>query len=220
MDSNVSSGAVNLSDQLNEIEPPKLVVPDLDVLPRSAKPQKDLFEEKTYAAWKQNTPEARCDFASGKTHIINRNGIFVITLWKKSLYGRTLTDIKGDESMVEFFASNIAPLIAKTFGQYLSPDDWCIVTTPKRRHKIKNFASMISERIADKLGIQFVEDVAQCHSKHRVNAVFSLNVLPKQRNIIVFDDFVTTGQTINSMYNLLSQYEKTIVFFAGINNHT
>jgi hypothetical protein len=215
----VGSGAVNLSDLLNEIEPPKLVVPELDVLPRSSKPQKDLFAEKSFAAWKQDTPEARCDFASGKMHILNRDGIFVITLWKKSLYGRTLTDIKGDESMVEFFATNIAPLIAKTFGQFLSPEDWCIVTTPKRRHKIKNFASLISERIAERLGIPFIEDVAECHSKHRVNAVFSLNVLPRQRNIIVFDDFITTGQTIHSMFNLLSQYEKTIVFFAGINNH-
>jgi hypothetical protein len=220
MNRHVSSGAVDLSDLLNDIEPPKLVTPELDVLPHSTKPQKDLFAEKSFAAWKQDTPEARCDFAPGKMHIINRNGIFVITLWKKSLYGRTLTEIKGDESMVGYFAENIAPLIAKTFGHYLSPDDWCIVTTPKRRHKIKNFASMISERIAEKLGIPFVEDVAMCHSKHRVNAVFSLNVLPQQRNIIVFDDFVTTGQTIQSMFNLLSQYEKTIVFFASINNHT
>ena len=216
----VGSGALDFSDMLNEIEPPKLVAPELDVLPASPKPSKDLFAEKAFAAWKKDTPEARCDFASGKMHIINRSGVFVITLWKKSLYGRTLTDIKADEQMVEFFAVNIAPLISKTLGNFLSPDDWCIVTTPKRRHKVRNFASMISERIASILGIPFIEDVALCHSKHRVGAVFSLNVLPRQRNIIVFDDFITTGETIHSMYNLLSQHRKTIVFFAGINNHS
>lgn len=77
---------------------------------------------------------------------------------------------------------------------------------------------MISERIAEALSIPFYEDVAICHSRHRMNAEFTLNVLPKEPNIIVFDDFVTTGQTLASMKRLLSIYGKNLVFFAGINN--
>jgi adenine/guanine phosphoribosyltransferase-like PRPP-binding protein len=72
--------------------------------------------------------------------------------------------------------------------------------------------------MAEQLNIPFYEDVAFCRSKQRVNAEYTLNVLPKERNIIVFDDFVTTGSTIGSMYRLLSQYGKNLIFFTGINN--
>ena len=82
----------------------------------------------------------------------------------------------------------------------------------------KNFASLISERIAAALGVPFYEDVALCHSKQRMNAVFTLNILPKERNLIVFDDFVTTGQTLHSMRVLLEDHGKNLVFFTGINN--
>ncbi|MGM9832230.1 MAG: hypothetical protein ACI31A_00890, partial [Candidatus Limisoma sp.] len=58
---------------------------------------KDLFEEKKRKAWKElDVAEARCDFAPNRMRITNRGGVFFITLWKKSVYGRTLTDIKGD----------------------------------------------------------------------------------------------------------------------------
>ena len=77
---------------------------------------------------------------------------------------------------------------------------------------------MVSGRIAEALSIPFYEDVAICHSRHRMNAEFTLNVLPKEPNVIVFDDFVTTGQTLASMKRLLSIYGKNLVFFAGINN--
>ena len=72
--------------------------------------------------------------------------------------------------------------------------------------------------MAAALGIPFYEDVAFCHSRQRMNAVFTLNVLPSEPNIIVFDDFVTTGQTLASMKRLLTNYGKNLVFFAAINN--
>ena len=51
-----------------------------------------------------------------------------------------------------------------------------------------------------------------------MNAVFTLNILPKEQNIICFDDFVTTGQTLLSMKNALAEYRKNLVFYTGINN--
>ena len=51
-----------------------------------------------------------------------------------------------------------------------------------------------------------------------MNAVFTLNVLPKEANLIVLDDFVTTGQTLASMRRLLEEHGKNLVFFTGINN--
>ena len=177
---------------------------------------KDLFAVSKRKSW-DKTVEARCDFTY-KLSLTRRSDVDFISIWKKSVYGRTLTDIKGDPDMVTFFADNITPVISETLGYHLADGSWAVCTSPKRRHKEKNFATLICEKIAASLGIPFYEDVAMCHSKQRVNAVFELNNLPKESNIIVFDDFVTTGQTLASMKNLLQSKNKNLVFFAGINN--
>ena len=187
----------------------------------SSEDEKDLFSPKKRAAWKDvQQAEARCDFAPNKVRISYRNPAFgIISLWKKSVYGRTLTDIKADQDMVEKFAVGMNTLIRQILGDSLASGDWCIVTSPKRRHKERNFASLISARLADLLGIRFYEDLAECHSKHRVGAVFTFGAEPpKENNIIVFDDFVTTGATMISMRELLRPLGKNLVFFTGINN--
>lgn len=216
----VRKGAISLDEVLNDIEVPSLEAPDLDTSFVCDK-SKDLFAEKKRAAWKDvQQTEARCDFAPNKVRISYRNPQFgIISLWKKSVYGRTLTDIKVDPDMVEFFAVNVAKLVGQILGSSLSLGDWAIVTSPKRRHKERNFASLISARLAELLGIPFYEDVAECHSKHRVGAVFTFGAEPpKERNIIVFDDFVTSGATMISMRELLRPLGKNLVFFTGINN--
>lgn len=211
----------SIDDLLKDICVPSLDVPDLDASFIPSAQTKDLFAEKKRAAWKEaQQVEARCDFAPNKVRISYRNPQFgIISLWKKSLYGRTLTNIKSDPDMVEFFATNVAKLVGQILGNSLANGDWCIVTSPKRRHKVRNFASLISARLAELLGIPFYEDVAECHSKHRVGAVFTFGAQPpSERNIIVFDDFVTSGATIISMRELLMPLGKNLVFFTGINN--
>ena len=221
MDRAVRKGAIALDEMLNDIEVPSLNVPDLDGSFAPTCEAKDLFAEKKRAAWKDvQQAEARCDFAPNKVRISYRNPAFgIISLWKKSIYGRTLTEIKSDESMVEKFAVGMNTLIRQIIGHSLVNGDWCIVTSPKRRHKTRNFASLISARLADLLGIPFYEDLAECHSKHRVGAVFTFGKQPPaEANIIVFDDFVTTGATMISMRELLMPLGKNLVFFTGINN--
>lgn len=217
----VRKGAIALDEVLKDIEVPSLDVPDLDASFVPSAQSKDLFAEKKRAAWKDvQQAEARCDFAPNKVRISYRNPQFgIISLWKKSLYGRTLTDIKSDPDMVEFFATNVAKLIGQILGSSLANGDWCIVTSPKRRHKVRNFASLISARLAALLGVNFYEDLAECHSKHRVGAVFTFGAEPpKESNIIVFDDFVTTGATMISMRELLMPLQKNLVFFTAISN--
>lgn len=228
----VRKGAIALDEVLNDIEVPSLDVPDLDASFVPSAPAKDLFAPKERAAWKDvQQDEARCDFAPNKVRVSYRNPQFgIISLWKKSVYGRTLTDIKADPDMVEKFAEGMNTLIRQILGHSLVSGDWAIVTSPKRRHKEHNFASLISARLAELLGIPFYEDVAECHSKHRVGAVFtfgssfaerlrSKNQSPiPERNIIVFDDFVTTSATMISMRELLNPLGKNLVFFTGINN--
>ena len=217
------AGAVDLSDILSEIPLSQdgVNVPDLGAFSSASKPSQatDLFAEKKRAHWSNgaNGTEARCDF-DRKMRLTRRGDVNFISLWKKSLYGRTLVDIKSDPEMVAYFADNMVPLIQECLGYNLAGGDWAVVTTPKRRHLTKNFASLISERIAAALGVPFYEDVALCHSKQRMNAVFTLKVLPREQNLIVFDDFVTTGQTLHSMRVLLEAHAKNIVFFTGINN--
>lgn len=217
----VRKGAIALDEMLDDIEVPSLEAPDLDASFTPSAQTKDLFAEKKRAAWKEaQQAEARCDFAPNKVRISYRNPQFgIISLWKKSLYGRTLTDIKSDPDMIEKFAEGMNTLIRQILGHSLTSGDWAIVTSPKRRHKVRNFASLISARLAELLGIPFYEDVAECHSKHRVGAVFTFGAQPpSERNIIVFDDFVTSGATMISMRELLMPLGKNLVFFTGINN--
>lgn len=185
---------------------------DLDNPPET----KDLFAVQQRKGWDKSV-EARCDF-SFRLRLTRRSDVNFISIWQKTVHGRTLTDIKNDPAMVEFCAKNIVPVIRETVGHFLDKGDWCICTSPKRRHKARNFATLISERIAESLAIPFYEDVALCRTRQRVNAVFDLNVLPKEPNVIVFDDFVTTGQTLAAMKQLLIPHEKNMLFFTLINN--
>ena len=205
---------IDLNEILTDIVVPKIEVGSVSV--SESKPsQKDIFAEEKRKAWDKSV-EARCDFTY-RLRLTRRSNVNFVSIWQKSLYGRTLTEIKADD-MVQFFADSIVPVIKEMLGYNLPNGDWAVVTTPKRRHLTKNFATRISEVIAQQLGIPFYEDVASCRSKQRMNAVFTLNVLPKEANLIVFDDFVTTGQTLASMRRLLEEHGKNLVFFTGINN--
>ena len=207
------SEMVDIDGFLSGLPSPEI---NLSTLGFTSSPHKDIFAEEKRKAWDKSV-EARCDFTYC-LRLTRRSNVNFISIWQKSIYGRTLTEIKSDEDMVQFFADSMVSVIKEMLGYNLSNGDWAVVTTPKRRHLTKNFATRISEVIARQLGVPFYEDVALCKSRQRVNAVFTLNVLPKECNIIVFDDFVTTGQTLAAMKILLSPYHKNLIFFTGINN--
>lgn len=177
---------------------------------------KDIFAVHARKAWDKSS-EARCNFEF-RPRITPRAGLWFLSLWQKSIMGRTLSEIKSDPAEIPHFAAAVSDFIVNILGPSLHLANWCICTTPKRRHKVNNFASLICADIQSRLQIPFYEDVALCHSRQRINAVFSLNSLPVQPNIIVFDDFVTTGSTLKAMRNLLLPYKKTLLFIAGINN--
>ena len=211
--------AIDMEGVLSDLTFPEVgdgsLVVDMGNIQSKAQP-KGLFAVKKRSSW-DKTNEARCDF-SYKLSLTRRSDVNFISIWKKSVYGRTLTDIKNDPVMVEFFAENMTPVISETLGYHLASGGWCICTSPKRRHLTKNFATLISERIGAELGIPFYEDVALCHSKQRVNAVFEAKNIPAEPNVIVFDDFVTTGQTLAAMKRLLVSLGKGSVYFSAINN--
>lgn len=209
--------ALDLGDTLTEIQVPDFGS-ELDVSKMAVKPKEtvDLFAEKKRKGW-DKTVEARCDF-SPHPRLTRRSGLFFLSYWQKSVFGRTLTEIKADDAMVPFFADTISSYVSEVIGPDLTDGNWCIITTPKRRHMVKNFATRISEAIAAKLNIPFYEDVCSCRTRQRVNAVFDVNLVPREQNIILFDDFVTTGQTLAAMQNALAPYQKNILNVVGINN--
>lgn len=177
---------------------------------------RDIFAVRERKAWDKST-EARCNF-DFRPKITPRAGLWFLSLWQKSLMGRTLSEIKSDPAEIPHFAEAVSDFLIKYLGPALSSGHWCICTSPKRRHKEHNFATLICEQIHEKLEIPFYEDVALCSSRQRVNAVFTLNLLPPEPNVIVFDDFVTTGSTLKGMHELLLKHGKNTLFVAGINN--
>ena len=207
---------IDMSELLSEIEVPDIGSAQLALQDIQAKREQDLFAEQKRKGW-DKTVEARCDFTP-RPRLTRRSGLFFLSYWQKSVYGRTLTDIKADDSMVLFFAGTMTSFIKEIIGPDLSKGGWCIITTPKRRHLVKNFATRISEEIAAHLNIPFYEDVCSCRTKQRVDAIFDVNVVPMEQNIICFDDFVTTGQTLQAMKRALEPFNKNLLFFSGINN--
>lgn len=214
-----------LDDVLNDIPMPQSVsdvTQDIDIgsLPDWNEcdnlPKKDIFAAEQRKAWDKSV-EARCDFTP-KLRLTRRASTNFISLWQKSIFGRRLTEIKADDSMVQFFIDSLVPVINECIGYYISSGSWAIVTTPMRRHREHNFASRIAEGIGNALDIPFYFDCAHCQSKQRVGAVFLPNNIPAEPNVIVFDDFVTTGSTLLAMKNLLNEHQKNTVFITGINN--
>ena len=180
-------------------------------------PPKDLFAEHKRKQWTRSG-EQRCDL-SRHVSLSRRNSYYVVSLWRRTVYGRTLREIKADDTMVPHFAAQMSQLIADVLGGNLSSGCWALLTTPKRRHRERNFATRVCLSMAPALGIPFYEDVAVACNTDRVHPDFRLNVLPAEPNLIVFDDIVTTGMTLEATRNLLLPHGKNMAFFVGINNH-
>lgn len=209
------NGAVDMGEIIRGITTPELETPSAAVL-SSSQSGKDLFAVKKRQQWAHDDG-ARCDFQS-RPMLAYRTGLFFLAVWKRSVYGKTLSEIKADDAMIPKVAGATAALLSDVLGYNLAAGGWAVITTPKRRHRQRNFASLVAADLARQLAIPFYEDVALCRSKQRVNATFEMNVCPAEQNIIVFDDFVTTGQTMLAMKRLFQPTGKNLVFIAAINN--
>ena len=182
--------------------------------PRDAE---NLFSTKRRAWHQSNNTVARCDFAPRKS-AISGYGFKVLSLWSRSIYGPSLTDIKADPEKIPFFIENMTQFIRQTLGTAMDKSDWAIVTPPPRRHKERNFAQSVADGIAANLGIPHIADVAESDTRQRVNVDFRLRHLPRQQNLLIFDDIITTGSTFMSMNRLLTPHGKTLLFVAAIKN--
>lgn len=213
MDNLTSENESFWSDLLSDVSP-QLDFSDVSI---PDEPKRDIFATPKRKAW-DKSGQQRCDF-SQHVALTRHNSYYVISLWRRTIYGRTLRDIKADDNMVTFFADSVARLISDIMGDALERGGWALVTTPKRRHRERNFATRVCLIMAQLLGITFYEDMAQACNTDRVHPIFRLNVLPDEPNLIVFDDIITTGMTLEATKQLLLPHHKNMIFVVGINNH-
>lgn len=170
-------------------------------------------------AWHADNGDlARCDLSEEHVHMFPKVGLRVIAVWKRSVKGPTLAEIKADDNKVPLFANRLADTIRSVLGSNLRAGGYAIVTTPRRRHKERNFACMVSEAISERLGIPYRADVAIARTKQRIGVDFEPGNIPQEVNLIVFDDFVTTGSTLGAMNRLLAPLGKNLIYFTGVDN--
>jgi hypothetical protein len=129
--------------------------------------------------------------------------------------GTPISELKKPENAY-MFALKAKELITATIG-LKQTDGWCIITTPKRRHKEQNFASMVCQQLSNMLGIPFHDDVVEAKNRARIDPVFTLVKQVEEPNIIIYDDILTGGTTLYTTANLFP--DKNLFLVVGINNH-
>ena len=80
---------------------PVTVMPDITISD-DCNSEKDIISPKERKAWDKSL-EARCDFQY-HLRLTRRASTNFITIWQKSVFGKTLTEIKSDDAMVPFFS--------------------------------------------------------------------------------------------------------------------
>ena len=128
--------SVDMGEVLRDISFPNADLDSLDVsfpdsgsAPQSRAQQKDLFAVQKRKSWDKST-EARCDF-SYRLRLTRRSDINFISIWQKTVYGRTLTDIKGDPDMVDTKSRTLRRSSARNWGKcwrYRSTRMWHFAT--------------------------------------------------------------------------------------------
>lgn len=157
--------------------------------------------------------EARCELTP-RPSTITKPDLIVLCNFKKSKDGELLTKIKENPDNAEYFADNFILSLQKILRNF---DGWALVTAPKRRHKTNNFAERVCCITAEKIGIKFYKDVFECKTKMRINPTFTVVKEVAETNIILYDDIITTGSTLEAMHDCL--VGKNVLCFAGVNNN-
>lgn len=162
--------------------------------------------------------ERRCDMRQ-RLALRTKCGFYYASLFLVTPTGRTLSDIKADPDCVEPFARALCDYVENATGGNLPNGDWCICTTPRRRHRDSfHFASEVCASAASKLGIKFHRDIASAKTRCRIDTDFALVDDPAEHNIILFDDILTTGITMRETRSLLLGAGHTVLPVVAIRN--
>jgi predicted amidophosphoribosyltransferase len=158
---------------------------------------------------------ARCDLVY-RQEKHKKGDFYYISFWKRSVEGYLLRDIKKNDENIQLFADKIVEYITGVYGD-IQGNDYCIITTPKRRHKTSNFSDKVCKLAGARLHISYYENAVISIGKRRIRPLFRLTKDIKEVKIILFDDIITTGSTMTATYKLLTG--KNVIVIAGINNN-
>lgn len=172
-------------------------------------------KKKLRAGWSHT--EKRCDLVQKFT--IKRAGTNFIyhSFFKTTETGRTFDDIKSDRGVVELFSDNVCDFLDDILGVSYG-DDWCILTTPKRRHTGWHFASEVCKLVQNKSGLRFVPEAFITKNRRRLAPEFEINSDGISKNVILYDDIITTGKTIDECRNKLRQLGCNVFIIVSIDN--
>lgn len=209
-----------VSDILGDIPQPDIPDIALPGVPElfSSKKQKTSLDNARKAWHEVTQQEPRCDFTPNRQQLKPKKPIFVHCLWRRSQKGPTLSEIKESTEFIGMFAAHTARFISQTIGSHLDKGDWVLITPPPRRHRQRNFAQSVADEMARELGMQFNPDVLKAKNRQRVMATFEVEEIPKQQNILVYDDIMTTGSTFQACHRALLPYNKNLIYFTSISN--
>lgn len=124
---------------------------------------------------------------------------------------KTLGEEKNEGNKEEW-SDRIIQIIKKIGFNY---KDYTLVSAPSRRNKEYNFAEQVALRLADKLGIEY-EKCFECTNRDRLNPIIRKIKEIKTKNIILYDDIISTGNTIRSC--LAELPNKNVIVVANIKN--
>lgn len=178
-----------------------------EVVRNEAKKRQKWGKDKDYT-------EPVCDLTD-HTELHALRGYRYLHSFKAGSEGIPISEIKT-EANVQLFAEKAEDLIRSVIG-IKNQTNWAITTTPKRRHKEKNFASMVCEELSKRLSIPFYDDAIEAKNRMRVDPVFILKKDVKEDNLIIYDDILTGGTTLYTTANLFPDKNKLLI--VGINNH-
>lgn len=167
---------------------------------------------------KWTTRGARCDM---KLNIAARvkNGHWYTSLHAVSKSGKTLEEIKNDKKCEKQLVDELTEYIAKATSGNLAANGWAMITTGRRRHREGyHFATEVTRKTAKRLGIPFYEGAISCGNANRLKPALTIQEKPKEKNLILFDDIITTGTTAARTVELLAGEGYTVITIIGIRN--
>ena len=172
--------------------------------------------DKRRASWKHT--EKRCGLKK-KIKTRSQGEFFVTTFFETGKEGKSIAEIKEDENNVPLFADNLCDYLFRSLGPNLKTGSWCIVTTPRRRHKEGfHFATEICRQAAESLGLNFYEETFTARTRNRILPEFELVKHPVELNVILYDDIITTGVTLRETRRLLVDKGYATLLVVGIRN--
>lgn len=129
--------------------------------------------------------------------------------------GDALEDVKCPDNVM-MFADIASEQIKAELGNV---DGWAIITTPRRRHKDGfHFATAVCNELSGMLNIPFYPNAVVCDNRRRLAPELRIVNRPTERMLILYDDIITTGFTLNAVRDLFVN-DHTVFCFVSIDNH-